>query len=144
MSIVIATALLLVFSTTVIHYEILRLLNTRLPELHIHNRLKLLVVMFSAFAIHAIEIALYGTALFILVDKFSVGHVAGSTVFSLATSIYFSAENFTSLGFGDLIPTGPVRLLAGVEALNGLLLIAWSASFTYLAMQKFWAPDSES
>ena len=27
---------------------------------------------------------------------------------------------------------------AGVEALNGLLLIGWSASFTYLAMERYW------
>jgi hypothetical protein len=31
-----------------------------------------------------------------------------------------------------------VRLIAGVEALTGLLMIAWSASFTYVAMEKFW------
>jgi hypothetical protein len=31
-----------------------------------------------------------------------------------------------------------MRLITGIEALNGLLLIGWSASFTYLAMQKFW------
>jgi hypothetical protein len=29
-------------------------------------------------------------------------------------------------------------LLAGAEALNGLLLIGWSASYTYIAMERFW------
>ena len=33
---------------------------------------------------------------------------------------------------------GELRLLAGVEALNGLLLIGWSASYTYIAMERFW------
>jgi diguanylate cyclase (GGDEF)-like protein len=28
--------------------------------------------------------------------------------------------------------------ITGVEALNGLLLVGWSASFTYLAMQRYW------
>jgi hypothetical protein len=37
-----------------------------------------------------------------------------------------------------VFPLGPVRLLSGVEALNGLMLIGWSASFTYLTMEKFW------
>jgi len=55
-----------------------------------------------------------------------------------ATALYFSAETYTSLGYGDVVPTGPLRTLAGVEALNGLLLIGWSASFTYVAMQRFW------
>jgi len=52
--------------------------------------------------------------------------------------MYFSAETYTSLGFGDMTPIGPIRLIAAVEALNGLLLIGWSASFTYISMEKFW------
>ena len=58
--------------------------------------------------------------------------------------MYFSAETCTSLGSGDLTPNGPVRLLAGVEALNGLLLIGWSASFTYISMGRFWSAFAES
>jgi hypothetical protein len=58
--------------------------------------------------------------------------------------LYFSAETFTSLGFGDVTPVGPIRLLAGLEALNGLLLIGWSASFTYIAMERFWERDTRS
>jgi len=73
------------------------------------------------------------------------GRSSGSTLtgpggFTLANSLYFSAETYTSLGFGDLIPIGPLRLLAGAEALNGLVLIGWSASFTYIAMERFWSP----
>ena len=37
-----------------------------------------------------------------------------------------------------ILPVGPVRLVAGAEALNGLLLIGWSASYAYLAMERFW------
>ena len=70
-----------------------------------------------------------------------VGSLAGPAGFSLINCLYFSAETYTSLGFGDLTPVGPVRLLAGVEALNGLLLIGWSASFLYLAMERFWGAD---
>jgi hypothetical protein len=36
------------------------------------------------------------------------------------------------------VPHGQLRLLAGVEALNGLLLIGWTTSYTFLAMEKFW------
>ena len=31
-----------------------------------------------------------------------------------------------------------LRLLAGLEALNGMLLIGWTASFTFLSMERFW------
>ncbi len=51
---------------------------------------------------------------------------------------YFSITTYTTLGVGDLHPRGPLRLIAGVESLNGLVLIGWSASFTYLEMARFW------
>ncbi|MFD2270083.1 hypothetical protein ACFS07_00430 [Undibacterium arcticum] len=34
-----------------------------------------------------------------------------------------------------------MRLLAGMEGLNGLLLIGWSASYIYIAMERFWSDD---
>jgi hypothetical protein len=133
------TCILLIAATTVIHYEVLRLLNARLPALAIPQRTKLLVVIFAAFAAHALEIFLYGLALFALVTWLSVGTLSGPAVVSLFDCLYFSAETYTSLGFGDVVPVGPVRLLAGVETLNGLLLIGWSASYAYIAMERFWS-----
>lgn len=53
-------------------------------------------------------------------------------------TVYFSAVTYSSLGFGALFPTGAIRMICGVEALNGLVLIGWSVSFTYLVMEKFW------
>jgi len=139
---VVVACVLLVVATTVLHYEVLRGLNTRLPGLPVPHRLKLLVVILGAFVAHAIEIALYGVALYSLVRWTGAGSLVGTAGFSLANCIYFSAETYTSLGFGDLTPVGPIRLLAGAEALNGLLLIGWSASFTYIAMERFWGgPD---
>jgi Ion channel len=54
-------------------------------------------------------------------------------------------ETCTPLGFGDITSDGPVRLLAGVEALNGLRLIGWSTSFTDIAIEHFWnaRPDRQ-
>jgi hypothetical protein len=144
MPLVIFVCCLLVVSTTIVHYEILRWLNSRLPTLRVPGRAKLVVVILAAFVAHAAEMALYGVALYILVAWLGAGSLAGTAGFSLANCLYFSAETYTSLGFGDLTPVGPVRLLAGVEALNGLLLIGWSASFTYISMERFWSPRAES
>ena len=58
---------------------------------------------------------------------------------SLFHFFYFSAVSYTSLGYGDLIPTGSLRIIASLESLIGLLMITWSASFTYLLMEKFWS-----
>ena len=138
MLLVIAVCALLVAVTTVIHYEALRWLNAVLPQLSIPSRSKLLIVIFAAFLAHATEIGVYGGALFTLVHYTDVGGLSGAMPPTLVNCLYFSAETYTSLGFGDLTPVGPARLLAGVEALNGLLLIGWSASYTYIAMARFW------
>lgn len=143
MLLVIFACVMLIAMTTVIHYEILRHLNSGLPLLRIPSRTKLLVVIFSAFVAHALEITVYGLSVYALVAYLDVGNLIGSAGFSLMNCLYFSAETYTSLGFGDLTPTGPVRLLAGVEALNGLLLIGWSASYTYIAMERFWTSGSD-
>lgn len=96
------------------------------------------MVFFSAVAAHAFEMLLYGLALYGLVRWLAVGTLVGSAGFSLESCLHFSAEIDTSLGFGDLTLVGPIRLLAGAEALNGLLLIGWTASYTRIAMERFW------
>lgn len=57
--------------------------------------------------------------------------------------VYFSAITYTTLGYGDLVPTGPIRFLTGTEALIGLMLITWSASITFLEMQRHWSARRE-
>ena len=66
------------------------------------------------------------------------GTLGGSASPGLAEALYFSAQNYTSLGYGDIVPGGPLRLMTAVEALHGLLMIGWTASFAYVAMERFW------
>lgn len=144
MLIVIVSCGLLIAMATLIHYEMLGALNTGLPALRIPSRTKLLVVIFGTFTAHALEITLFGGTLFSLVKYMDVGSLTGTPGFSLINCLYFSAETYTSLGFGDLTPVGPIRMIAGVEALIGLLLIGWSASYTYIAMERFWAVGKQT
>jgi voltage-gated potassium channel Kch len=107
----------------------------------IKPRARLIVVILVAFVAHLIEIALYALAIYGLVRFGGLGSLGDPSRFSLDVSLYFSAETYTSLGYGDVVPGGALRLLAGVEALNGLLLIGWSASYTYIAMERFWSAE---
>lgn len=129
---------LLVVLTTVIHYEALVLMSSVLPGLRITPRAKLLLVMLGAFVAHAVEIGIYGLSAYYLMRWGQAGTLGGTEIPSLDAVLYFSSETFSSLGYGDLVPQGPLRLLSGVEALNGLLLIGWSASFAYVSMERFW------
>jgi Ion channel len=141
MPLVVVVTLLSIALTTVMHFEALRMLNAGLPALRIPPRSKVLVAIFAALIAHALEIAVYGVVFFLLIKHGAVGALDSRTPLSLVDCLYFSAETYTSLGFGDVTPEGPIRLMAGAEALNGLLLIGWSASYAHIVMERFMAPD---
>jgi hypothetical protein len=130
----------LILLTVFIHYEALRLLSEALPRLNIQPRLRLLVVIIGVFVAHTIEVWVFGLAYYAMSGGMELGRVTGATTGHFFDFVYFSAVVYTSLGFGDIMPVAHVRMLAGVEALVGLLMIGWSASFTYLMMERFW-PD---
>jgi hypothetical protein len=119
------------------------MLTVGLPALGVPARAKLIIVIFSAFFAHAAEIVLYAVAIYVLVRYLGVGALGDASRFSLTQCLYFSAETYSSLGYGDVVPGGDLRLLAGAEVLNGLLLIGWSASYTYIAMERFWSDGDE-
>ena len=143
MDIAAATCLLLLVATTFIHYEVLRLLTAGLPFLRIRPRLQLIFVIIGAFGAHFLEILLYGAAYYLLATLFHIGHMGDPGPLPFTRCLYFSAETYTTLGYGDVLPHGDLRLLAGLEALNGMLLIGWTASFTFLSMERFWGRGSD-
>ncbi len=142
MSIVAAVCAAMLLLTASTHYETLALLNASLPRLAMPRRLKVLVVLVVVFAAHVLEMALYALAYYGLGGLAHVGTLSGGASASVASCLYFSTETFTSLGFGDVTPGGPLRLLAGMETLNGLLLVGWSASYIHLCMDRFWSDPS--
>ena len=125
----------------VIHYEMLRLLSVLIPRLRIKHRLRVLIGVFGTICAHIIEICLFGLAFYLMVRDGGFGDLAGSFDGSLVDSIYFSFTNYTTVGYGDIAPQGSLRFLAGVEAITGLSLITWSASFMFMEMTQFWDGD---
>ncbi|MDD4880613.1 MAG: potassium channel family protein [Gallionellaceae bacterium] len=141
MTIALLLSALLILATTLIHFECLRGLSAILPRLAVSDRARVLFGVLGTLIAHMLEIVLYGVAYYFLRDHFSLGNFVGHFADSFATFLYFSAETYTSVGFGDIFPTGMLRMVCGFEALNGLLLIGWSASFTYVFMEHFWNID---
>ncbi|MGU3388904.1 potassium channel family protein [Methylobacterium sp. 13MFTsu3.1M2] len=131
-------SVVLVTTTILVLYETLRLTSEHLSELPVPPRARILAVVLMTFVGHTVAVWIYAGAYWLLVLRLGVGAFAGAPVTSFEDCLYFSVVAYTSLGFGDHFPTSHTRLLAGVEALNGLLLIGWSASFTYLAMERYW------
>jgi hypothetical protein len=138
MVLAVAVCLVLLVAAIVTHYEALRMLAGVLPAVRIAPRAKLILVLITAFFSHALQILLYALG-YVWFANLGLGTFKGLAELTLLDSLYFSAETFTSLGFGDIVPTGPLQLLASSETLIGLLLIGWSASYTFVAMERFWA-----
>lgn len=57
-------------------------------------------------------------------------------VMSTMDLFYFSLINITTLGLGDIYPTGHLRALAGIESLTGFLLISCTAQFVFSTMKR--------
>lgn len=104
-------------------------------------RRPLLTVMFVAFSLHVLEVLIFAM-IFALSEAGGVGRLEGATYGGpgwFVDHFYFSIASYTTLGLGDIVPHGAIRMVTGVEALVGLVLVAWSASFTYLMMERLWA-----
>jgi hypothetical protein len=135
--ITLAIAGLLVVSTIVIHYEALRLMSALVSEWPRPPRLRILLVVIGCFLAHFVEICLYALAFF-LVEAAGLGALTGRLEGHAGDYLYLSAAAYSTVGFGDIYGTGALRLISALEAVNGLFLVAWSTSFTYLAMERLW------
>lgn len=51
-------------------------------------------------------------------------------------SMYFSLVTFTTLGYGEITIASSNRILAGLEAINGITLIGWSTAFMFAILQR--------
>lgn len=126
-----------VLASVLLHYEGLVLGSRGLARLGGHRRIKVLYGITWVIGLHVLQIWLFAVAYWGLLQWPDAGSI-GAAPLGLLDAVYFSAATFTTVGYGDLAPLGPIRLLAGTEALTGFVLIAWSASFTYLEMEQFW------
>lgn len=130
----------LVGGTVGLHFEALERLNHAVPTWRLPPRLRILALIVSILTLHTVEIWIFAVGIFLTVQWPELGTVGGVGVLKLLDAVYLSTTTYTTVGYGDLTPHGPVRLVLGSEALTGFVLVTWSASFTYLEMQRFWRP----
>ena len=135
MSVFLITASSVIFSIG-IHYEVLALLSRVTARLKIIPRLRVGVAIVVVLIAHLFEIAVFACGYFFLTNSGISKFSSGATEFK--EMFYFSILTYTSLGFGEITPLGDIRIAAGVEALTGLVLIAWTASFSFLQMKRYW------
>jgi hypothetical protein len=54
----------------------------------------------------------------------------------LQSALYFSANTYTTTGYGDLVLPSEWRLVGGVEALTGILMCGWSTGFFFAVVNQ--------
>lgn len=121
-----------------IHYEFLYRVSRAIPQMKIKHRFRIVFGVISALIAHSIEIWIFSIAYYVLPNALGWGRLEGNFDGSFMDCVYFSYTTYTTLGFGDIEPHGLIRHLVGLEALTGLLMITWTASFLYYEMQRYW------
>jgi hypothetical protein len=130
-----------VVAVVLLHYEGLSLIGRSIKARVLHHRAKILMTIFAQLGLHIAEIWVFGLVAWLLAQFMGFGALQPAPRGGFLDFVYFSAITYTTVGFGDFVPSGPIRFLAGTEALTGFLLITWSASFTFLEMQRYWGRD---
>lgn len=122
-------------------YELMYVTWKNVDKFKFSHRHKIFIILFCIFMAHIITVFMYGILYYVLMqlDMGYLAHTSTSAkVVDFTDYVYFSVVSYSSLGMDDVLPFGRIKFISGAEVLNGMVLIAWSASFTYISMEKFW------
>lgn len=136
--IVVVSTLIVVGLCIDVHYLILGGCRKYLAVLSLHRRRRVLILIFIILFAHTLEIWLFALGYYGLIVLADIGSLIGLESGQLPDYVYYSAMVYTTVGFGDVLPSGSIRFLSGMEALTGLVMITWSASYTFIEMERDW------
>lgn len=144
MLLLVVTGLVLIALTIVIHglgttYWLNHLVTRHMAdEVRIGPGKSLRVIISTAIvliSLHLIEILVWALAYRVVLPQ---GELP-----TLESALYFSAVTFTTLGYGDITLSSDWRLLSGLEAIDGILLIGWTTAFLFAVLQKTWSNSGD-
>lgn len=133
MLIKLAIAFCLLALTVLIHATGLALVMRRLPlsdnlDDHVGPRTWLLIRLASwAVAIHCVEITVWAS--FYWLQK---------CLPDIESSLYFAIVTYTTVGYGDIVLPKGWRILAGIEALTGILMCGWTTGFFFAVASRIY------
>lgn len=139
-SILLTTAVMML--CTLLHYEVVSRLDRFARVIEWPTHAVLVGVLAALTLTHVVEIGIYAAS-YGLADMIRIGGLRGSAALSTAEYFIFAAETYSSLGSADVVPQGEIRLMASLSPLNGILMLAWSASFLFSLVERWRAPRAE-
>ncbi|MBZ9874658.1 potassium channel family protein [Mesorhizobium sp. BR1-1-9] len=142
MVIAISASAVLALVTVLMHYEVLNMTGALRRRFSLPMRVDLLLLITGAIAAHIAGVGLFAIVYAWMQSHTQYGSLMGEVTGGAEDFFYFSVACYTTLGFGEVYATGPMRIVAALEALNGLVLITWSASFVYAATSSLWKREN--
>ena len=119
-----------------IHFSALLFITKILARFHGTHPATIVFSLLFAVIAHLLEILTFAVALQFMLSHemitFSINAPNFTDIF------YFSGTTYTTVGYGDIVLVGTGRIVSVIESLMGLVLIAWTASFTYYEMNRKW------
>ena len=94
----------------------------------------LTLTVIIAIGLHAVQISLWAVSYLVMLPS--------GELHSLEEALYFSIVTFTSLGYGDITLSEGWRMLSGIEALSGILLLGWTTALLFAVVQRTWKAAS--
>jgi len=125
-------------ASVMFHFGAAELLLSRVQRELRFARLRVTILIVGFIIVHLIEASVFAVALKYLLDAGSYGSLQGVDTANAGSLLYYSAITFTTVGYGDITPLGDIRIFAAVEALVGMVLVAWTASIIFTIMQRIW------
>jgi hypothetical protein len=98
----------------------------------------------GVLVLHLVEVVIFAAMLMFSAEVPELGSLRGLTQATFEDYAYFSIVCYTTLGFGEIVPTDHLRLLSGIEGVTGLVLITWSASFGFIKLEGQLRTDSDN
>jgi hypothetical protein len=133
----VVVCLVAVILCVTVHLTVLRWLNdVVLPRFERHSRIAVGIMVLIAVVGHLFEIWLFSVAILVL-GSWGDNQFAEELQLDGFDAFYYSAVSYTSLG-AEPLHESSLRMLTAIEALTGLILITWTASFIFIVMQRTW------
>ena len=96
--------------------------------------LRLTTVMIATVSIATVPVLM--AAHFSEVMVWSLAYAIVGAAPAGADPVYFAFVNYTTLGYGDVIPVERGRLLGPTTAMNGVLMFGWSTAVIFEVLRR--------
>ena len=104
------------------------------PKDTVRQSMRVTIVMIATASIATVPVLML--AHFSEVMVWSLAYVIVDAAPAGADPVYFAFVNYTTLGYGDVIPVERWRLLGPITAMNGVLLFGWSTAVIFEVLRR--------